>query len=126
MENPVVAWLWAIVLVGIAVWFVWHAFKHFGWHGLFVKFALYVDGVFLVFVIAVHETPWTAMRHDHPNPFDNGYLLLGLGAFWLGWDYLLISDRPMRRLMKPPVKWALHFTAALVFVGVYAARKGWL
>jgi hypothetical protein len=83
-----------------------------------------IDGVFAAFVIAVHQTPWAAFRIHHRHIDDTS--LLWAAVFWFFWTCVLILDRPMRWLMKPPVKWALYSAAALVFVGGYAARKGWL
>lgn len=123
MEDRALLWLSNILVLGLSAWFVWHVVKNFGWSGLLLKFALLVDGLFMTFVVAVHQTPWTAFRSHHRH-FDEASLLWAI-AVWCVWYCLLIFDWPMRWLMKPPVKWALYSAATMVFVGAYAARKGW-
>jgi len=124
MEDFALLWLPNILVLGLSAWFVWHVVRNFGWSGLLLKFALMIDGLFLAFVIAVHQTPWTAFRNHHRHIDEAS--LLSAAALWYLCAYCLMFNRPMRWLMKPPVKWALYSGAALVFVGAYAARKGWL
>jgi NhaP-type Na+/H+ or K+/H+ antiporter len=83
-----------------------------------------IDGAFVGFVVAAHETPWAAFR-NHPRHIDDASLL-SAAAIWCVWSCFLYADWPMRWLMKPPVKWALYSGAALVFVGAFCAGKGWL
>jgi len=123
MKN-LALWLNCIGFLGVFFWFVWHVVSKFGWSGLLVKFTGVIDGAFVAFVVAVHQTPWAAFR-NHPKHIDDASLLWAL-AVWFVFHCLLIFDWPMRWLMKPLFKWALFSGAALVFVGVFCAGKGWL
>jgi len=124
MREFALLWLPNILVLVLLAWFVWHVVKNFGWSGLLLKFAVLIDGCFVAFVVALHQTPWAAFRNHHRH-YDQASLFWA-GAVWSVFYCLLIFDWPMRWLTKPPLKWALYSGAALVFVGAYAARKGWL
>jgi len=117
-------WLYGLGVVGVSFWFVWHVVARFGWQGLLVKFAGGIDGGFVAFVIAAHQTPWDAVL-NHPKPIDDASLLWG-AAVWCVWSCILYADRPMRLLMKRPVKWPLYSGAVLVLIDAFCAGKGWL
>jgi hypothetical protein len=103
---------------------VWRVVKNFGWSGLLLKFTVLIDGCFITFVVAVHQTPWAAFRNHHIH-YDQASLLWA-GAVWCVCYCCLIFDRPMPWLMKTPVRWALHSGATLVFGSLFCAGKGWL
>lgn len=124
MKEFALLWLPNIFVLGLFAYFVWHVVRNFGWTGLLLKFALLVDGCFMAFVVALHQTPWAAFRNHHRH-FDQASLLWA-GAVWFVFYCLLIFDWPMRWLMKRPLKWALCSAAALVFGGAFCAGKGWL
>jgi hypothetical protein len=124
MESFALLWLPNILVLGLSVWFARHVVKNFGWSGLLLKFALLIDGLFLACVIAVHQTPWVAVR-NHPKHIDDASVLWAMGV-WFVFYILLIFDSPMRWLMQRPVKWALNSGAALVFIGAFCAGRGWL
>jgi hypothetical protein len=124
MRELALLWLTCIVGVGLCLWFVYDVVKRFGWPGLPIKCAVFVEGLFLTFVIALHQFPWVELR-NHVRHVDDASFCRAM-SFWVVWSCFLFADCPMRWLMKPPVRWALYSAAALVFVGAYAARKGWL
>jgi hypothetical protein len=124
MAPILLVWLPNILVLGLSAWFVLHAVKTFGWPGLLIKVALLIDGCFVAFVVALHQTPWAAFRNHHRH-YDKASLLWA-GGVWFVFYCLLIFDWPMRWLMKPLFKWPLHSGAALVFVGAFCAGKGWL
>jgi hypothetical protein len=124
LMEDLALWLYGLGVLGIFFWFIWHVVAKFGWSGLLVKFALYIDGIFLTIVVAVHQTPWAAFRH-HPRHIDAGSLLWAAALCYLC-AYCLMFDRPMRRLMKPLAKWPLYSGAVLVCGGAFCAGKGWL
>jgi hypothetical protein len=65
MREFALLWLPNILVLGLSVWFVRHVVKNFGWSGLLLKFAVLIDGCFMAFVVAFHQTPWAAFRNHH-------------------------------------------------------------
>jgi len=122
MRDFVVVFLCCVSFLGLLVWLAYPVVKEFGWRGLLVKAALIIIGFFLVFPIALHSTPWNAIRY-HPTFVGNPTCCFLCALLW---DYLLVGDRPMRWLLKPAVECFLYSAAALVIAGTYAGAKGWI
>jgi hypothetical protein len=102
--------MYMVVAVVILVWFIRHVYRTFGWAGLALKSALFIDGIFIALIIL------------HFNE-DNWNAVVELGFIWSCLFYL---DPPMRWLGKRPIKWVIYGIAVLSYAAIFAAEKGWI
>jgi hypothetical protein len=113
MKTLLSVWPWLCALGGL-VMCIWFARK-FGWQGLLLKLTLLINGAFLMLLFMRHKIPGAYVPTDSAGlPAGTSPIVVGLVLLLI--SFLVADDWPMRWLMKPPVKWAMHIGEVLWFV----------